>query len=104
MSDPTPNPNPQQPQLQLTRFENRTFTGQTVFLGGSAFLNCTFDGCTMILTNTPWVSQGCKFARCNWRVEYDILWGAPESRSHLRRVLDLIDGAPDATGRAPGSA
>jgi len=93
MSTPPPN----QAQLQLTRFENRTFSAQTVHLGGSAFVGCTFEGCTLVLTNTPFVSQNCKFVRCNWRVEYDVLWGAPETRSALRRVLDLIDGAPDAT-------
>src|SRR5262245_61322354 len=89
-------PQPSQPSLQLTRFENRNFVGQTIHLAGNAYLNCSFDGCTLVFTGTPWVSQGCKFVRCNWRVEYDILWGAPESRSSLRRLLDLIDGAPDA--------
>ncbi|MBX3355260.1 MAG: hypothetical protein KF724_06145 [Phycisphaeraceae bacterium] len=93
---PGQQPNPQQPQLALTRHEKRTFTAQTVHLAGNAFVDCVFDGCTLVLTNAPWFSQNTQFRRCNWRIDYDVLWGAPESRSNLRRVLDLIDGALDA--------
>jgi hypothetical protein len=87
--------------IQLTRHENRTFAAQTVHLTGQAFVNCTFEGCTVVVTNGPFVTQNVQFRRCNWRVEVDILWGSPESRSALRRLLDLIDGAPDATGLPP---
>lgn len=91
----SPSP-PGGPHLHLTRHENRTFTAQTIHLAGNAFIGCVFDGCTLVLTNAPWFTQNTQFRRCNWRVEYDILWGAPDSRSNLRRVLDMIDGAPDA--------
>ena len=93
MATPTP--------IQLTRHENRTFAAQTVHLTGQAFVNCTFEGCTVVVTNGPFITQNVQFRRCNWRVEVDILWGSPESRSALRRLLDLIDGAPDATGLPP---
>lgn len=29
---------------------------------------------------------------CNWRFEYNVLWGDPLTREGLRQVLDLIDG------------
>ncbi|MCA9286160.1 MAG: hypothetical protein KDA22_13125 [Phycisphaerales bacterium] len=101
MTTPTPDPTH---QLQLTKFDARTFVGQTIHLAGGAFINCTFDSCTLVLSNTPFVLQGGRFARCNWRIEYDVLWGAPETRAGLRRVLDMIDSAPEAPkteGAAP---
>lgn len=92
----------QQPQpstpFPLTRHENRTFVAQTVYVAGCQFINCVFESCTIVVTNGPFLTQGVQFRRCNWRIDVDILWGAPESRSNLRRLLDMIDGAPDATG------
>jgi hypothetical protein len=93
-----------QPQGNLTRHEGRTFVAQTVHLGGHAYVQCMFDGCTIVVTNAPFMVHGVQFRRCNWRIEVDVLWGSPESRSNLRRLLDLIDGAPDATGLPPSSA
>lgn len=95
-------PQSQQRQFQLTRFDARTFVAQTVHLAGGAFINCTFDSCTIVLSNTPFVLQGGKFARCNWRIEYDVLWGAPESRTSLRRLLDMIDSGAESQG-TPGN-
>ena len=94
-------PTPSQPRIQLTRHENRTFVAQTLYMTGYHFVNCIFDGCTIVVTSGPFITHGVQFRRCNWRVEVDILWGSPESRSNLRRLLDLIDGAPDATGLPP---
>ena len=97
-SPKTPQPAPQGAsgtQVQLTRHEKRTFVAQTVHLGGNAFVDCTFDGCTLVLTNTPFVFSGqCKVQRCNWRLEYDILWGAPATRAQLRQILDTMESSP----------
>ena len=79
-------------QLQLTRHEKRTFVAQTVQLGGNAFVDCTFDGCTLVLTNTPFVFSGqCRLQRCNWRIEFDVLWGAPSTRLQLKQILDSME-------------
>lgn len=81
-------------QVQLTRHEKRTFVAQTVHLGGSAFVDCTFESCTLIMTNTPFIFSGqCKLSRCNWRIEFDLLWGAPGMRAQLRQILDTMDSA-----------
>lgn len=88
---------PGQTQVQLTRHEKRTFSGQTIHLAGNAFVDCIFDGCTMVLTNTPFVFSGaCRLQRCNWRIEFDLLWGAPATRAQLRQILDSMDNASDA--------
>jgi len=82
----------QQAPIQLTRHEKRNFVGQTVHLAGSAFIDCTFDSCTLVLTGSPFVFQGqCRVQRCNWRIEYDILWGAPATRMQLRAILDQME-------------
>ncbi len=85
-------------QIQLTRHEKRTFTAQTVQLAGNAFVDCTFDSCTLVLTNAPFVFSGkCLVQRCNWRIEYDLLWGAPAMRAQLRQILDSMDSTAEPT-------
>jgi hypothetical protein len=92
----------QQPmQIPLTRHEDETFTSQAVYLSGHAYIRCRFERCTLIVTNMPFVLQQNQIVGCNWRVEYDILWGDPQSRSNLRRLLDAIDGAADEIGFQP---
>lgn len=79
-------------QIQLTRHEKRSFVAQTVHLAGNAFVDCSFDSCTLVLSNAPFVFSGqCKVQRCNWRIEYDLLWGAPAMRTQLRQILDSMD-------------
>ncbi|HAW95633.1 MAG TPA: hypothetical protein DCX60_05100 [Phycisphaerales bacterium] len=89
----------QNPENHLSTHRNRNFVGQTMHLAGHAFIDCTFDGCTLVLTNGPVFTKNVRFHRCNFRLEYDILWSDAKSRSQLRQLLDLIDGAPDAGGR-----
>ncbi|MSR69124.1 MAG: hypothetical protein EXS17_02100 [Phycisphaerales bacterium] len=83
-------------QVQLTRHEKRSFVAQTVHLAGNAYVDCTFDSCTLILSNAPFVFSGqCRVQRCNWRIEYDLLWGAPAMRAQLRQILDSMDSVVD---------
>ena len=90
---------PKRPETHFSTHRNRNFIGQTMHLAGHAFIDCAFDSCTLVLTNGPVFTQNVRFHRCNFRLEYDILWSDPKSRSQLRQLLDLIDGAPDAGGR-----
>jgi len=90
---------PKNQGLKLSIHRNRTFTSQTMHLAGHAFIDCAFESCTLVLTNGPVFTQNVRFQNCNFRLEYDILWSDPKSRSQLRQLLDLIDGAPDAGGR-----
>ena len=82
--------------IQLTKHDGETFTSATVFASGHAWFNCRFTGCTIVVTNTPVLFENNQFQNCNWRVEWDILWGDPGTRSGLRTLLDAIDGAGDA--------
>ena len=83
-------------QVQLTRHDKRTFVAQTVHLAGHAFVDCTFDGCTLVLTNSPFAFSGqTRVMRCNWRLEFDILCGAPATRAQLRQIIDVMDSAPE---------
>lgn len=83
-------------QIKLTRHDEEKFVSETVFVSGHAFFNCSFERCTLVVTNTPVVFENNKFDTCNWRVEWDLLWGDPGSRVGLRTLLDAIDGAGDA--------
>ncbi len=83
-------------QIQLTRHEKRSFVAQTIHLAGHAFVDCSFDSCTLVLTNAPFVFSGqCRVQRCNWRIEYDLLWGAPAMRTQLRQILDSMDSVAE---------
>ena len=81
--------------IQLTKHENQTFTSQVVYASGHAYLGCQFKLCTIILTNAPTHFEQCGFGNCNWHFNYDVLWGDSATRSNLRQLLDLIDGAAD---------
>jgi hypothetical protein len=79
--------------VMLTKHENEVFKSQTVMLSGHAYINCQFSFCTLIVTNTPMMLNGCNFESCNWRLECDVLWGDTNTRNNIRQILDLIDGA-----------
>ena len=79
--------------VMLTKHENEVYKSQTVMLSGHAYINCQFSLCTLIVTNTPVMLNGCNFESCNWRLEYDVLWGDPNTRNNIRQILDLIDAA-----------
>ena len=86
----TPQNTPQ--GILLTKHEGEAFRSQTVHIAGHGFQNCTFDNCTLVVSNTPFLMTGCQINNCNWRIEYDVLWGDPRSRAALRELIDLIDG------------
>jgi hypothetical protein len=50
----------------------------------------------LVLTNSPFAFSGqTRVMRCNWRLEFDILWGAPATRAQLRQIIDVMDSAPE---------
>ena len=73
-----------------------------ICLSGHGYVNCKFENCTLVVTNTPHLVSGCQFTNCNWRLEYNILWGDPATRANVRQLLDLVDGI--ATADAPPEA
>lgn len=83
--------------VRLTKHENATFLDQTVYVTGHAHIQCAFERCTLVFTGQPFALKGCRFRNCNWRIEHDVLWGDPATRSCVRQLLDLIDGAPDGS-------
>ncbi len=78
--------------------DGEKFVSQTVFLTGHYYRSCEFDRCTLVLTSPAYRLEGCSLNACNFRIEYDVLASDPQTRSALRQILDLIDGAMDATG------
>ena len=82
----------------LTPLADEEFVSQSIYLSGHAYLRCKFERCTFVVTNVPFVLAENRIAGCNWRIEYDVLCGDPNTRSNLRRLLDAIDGAMDELG------
>lgn len=83
----------------LTKHDDETFTNQTIYLNGQAFIRCKFVACTMVLRDGLYHLDGSNFERCNWHVDRMVLWGDPESTRELRSLIDMIDAARDAAAR-----
>jgi hypothetical protein len=48
------------------------------------------------LTGSPFVFHGqCRLQRCNWRIEFDILWGVPATRMQLRSIIDQMEAVAE---------
>ena len=77
--------------MLLTKHEGQTFTNQTVYLSGQAFIRCNFVACTLVLRETVYHLQDCSFDRCNWHVDCVLLWGSPESIRELKAVVTLLE-------------
>ena len=79
--------------MLLTKHENQTFQNQTIYLSGQAFIGCTFQQCTLILRETVYHLEGCTFERCNWHVDWVLMWGSPESIREIKALVSLMEQA-----------
>jgi len=91
--------------MLLTKHEGETFTNQTVYISGQAFIRCTFVACTLVLRETVYHLEGCSFERCNWHVDWVLMWGSPESLREIKALVSMIEQAQqqhlkDAESRA----
>lgn len=79
--------------MLLTKHEDQTFTNQTIYISGQAFIRCKFLGCTLVLKQAVYHMEGCHFERCNWHLDWILMWGAPESIREIKALVDMIDQA-----------
>src|SRR3954470_17063975 len=92
--------------MLLTKHEGETFSNQTVYISGQAFIRCSFVGCTLVLRETVYHLEGCTFERCNWHVDWVLMWGSPDSLGEIRALVCLIEQAqqqqlPQGAGTDP---
>ena len=79
--------------MLLTKHEGETFRNQTVYISGQAFIRCTFTACTLVLRETVYHLEGCSFERCNWHVDWVLMWGSPESLREIKALVSMIEQA-----------
>jgi len=79
--------------MLLTKHEGVTFLNQTVYISGQAFVRCTFTACTLVLRETIYHLEDCTFERCNWHVDWVLMWGSPESIAQIKALVDRIEQA-----------
>jgi hypothetical protein len=79
--------------MLLTKHEGETFLNQTVYISGQAFIRCNFVACTLILRETVYHLEGCTFERCNWHVDWVLMWGSPESLREIKALVSMIEQA-----------
>ncbi|QOV91148.1 hypothetical protein [Humisphaera borealis] len=89
--------------MLLTKHENQTFINQTVYISGQAFIGCTFTACTLILRETVYHLQNCTFERCNWHVDWVLMWGSPESLREIKALVSLIEQAQQQAEQQAGA-
>ena len=77
--------------MLLTKHEGETFQNQTVYISGQAFIRCQFVACTLILRETVYHLEGCVFERCNWHVDWVLMWGSPESVREIKALIAMIE-------------
>jgi hypothetical protein len=88
--------------MLLTKHEGVTFKDQTVYISGQAFVRCHFIGCTLVLRETVKYLEGCTFERCNWHVDWVLMWGSPESLQEIKGLVTLIERAQQTQVPPPG--
>jgi len=79
--------------MLLTKHEGETFQNQTVYISGQAFIRCKFVACTLVLRESVYHLEGCTFERCNWHVDWVLMWGSPESVREIKSLVDMIEKA-----------
>jgi hypothetical protein len=79
--------------MLLTKHENESFENQTVYISGQAFIDCTFRACTLVLRETLYHVERCSFDRCNWHVDWVLMWGSPESLREIKGLIKMIEDA-----------
>jgi hypothetical protein len=79
--------------MLLTKHEGETFKNQTVYISGQAFVRCTFVNCVLVLRETIYHLEGCTFDRCNWHIDWILLWGSPESIREIKSLVAMIEKA-----------
>ena len=94
--------------MLLTKHEGETFQNQTVYISGQAFIRCNFVACTLILRETLYHLQECTFERCNWHVDWVLMWGSPESLREIKALVNMIEQSqqnqPQMEGAGAGTA
>ena len=94
--------------MLLTKHEGETFRNQTIYISGQAFIRCTFTACTLVLRETVYHLEGCQFERCNWHVDWVLMWGSPESVREIKALVSMIEQAQQrnppegSSGTMPG--
>ena len=89
--------------MLLTKHEGETFRNQTVYISGQAFIRCQFIACTLVLRETVYHLEGCSFERCNWHVDWVLMWGSPESIREIKALVGMIEQAQIQSEQAQGS-
>jgi thiaminase len=90
--------------MLLTKHEGETFLNQTVYISGQAFIRCSFVACTLVLRETVYHLEACTFERCNWHVDWVLMWGSPESLREIKALVNMIENAQASQQATAGAA
>src|SRR5438105_15285421 len=88
-------PRSEEAAMLLTKHQGETFLNQTVYISGQAFVSCKFVACTLILRETTYHLEGCTFERCNWHVDWVLMWGSQESVREIKSLVTMIEKAQE---------
>lgn len=86
----------------LTKHEGQTFTNQTVYVSGNAFINCTFSGCTLVLREPVYHLESCVYDRCNWHIDRVLMWGNMDGIRELKSLILMLESGLEQHQKAAG--
>ena len=81
----------------LLRRENLTYRDQVIYAAGHAFVNCTFEGCTIVVREATGVLERCSFNGCVWHLDVMVT-----DRDHWAQLVDTV--GPLLLGSLPAAA
>jgi hypothetical protein len=88
----------------LTKHEGQTFTNQTIYVSGNAFINCTFSACTLVLREPVYHLEGCVYDRCNWHIDRVLMWGNMDGIRELKSLVLMMESGLEQHQKATEQA
>jgi hypothetical protein len=91
------------PRKLLTKHEDQTFENQTVYVSGQAFIRCKFNACTLVFRESSYHLEQCVFDRCNYHVDWLVLWGDAEALGEFKALATMLEEAQREGQKNPAS-
>ena len=81
------------PKKLLTKHVDESYENQTIYVSGQAFIRCKFKACTLVFRESTYHLEKCVFDRCNFHIDWLVLWGDTEAIAEFKALANMLDTA-----------
>ena len=81
------------PKKLLTKHVDESYENQTIYVSGQAFIRCKFKACTLVFRESTYHLEKCVFDRCNFHIDWLVLWGDTDAIAEFKALADMLDTA-----------